>query len=198
MRHVRIFLNLWLAFSIAIFVSMCVPPGMYPEEKDRVEQAQLDSLREVRCPRLMSSAAEYYRNQDWEATVRIYREIDELSCYEFDPVLAPPEEVYLYYAIAHEYLGRFEKSEEVLLKGLQTLPGNIDLRKRLAYSYKKQEKFVLTLTMYKLLSLMQIITIKRGLHMIMYILIYHIAKRDVYIARSFFAKIGAYSFFFFY
>ena len=140
MRHVRIFLNLWLAFSIAIFVSMCVPPGMDPEEKDRVEQAQLDSLREVRCPRLMSSAAEYYRNQDWEATVRIYREIDELSCYEFDPVLAPPEEVYLYYAIAHEYLGRYEKSEEVLLKGLQTLPGNIDLRKRLAYSYKKQEK----------------------------------------------------------
>ena len=140
MRQVITIPKLWLAFVVVLFVSMCVPPEMDPEEKDRAEQARLDSLRELRCPRLMSSAAEYYRNQDWEATVQIYREIDELGCDEFDPVLAPPEEIYLYYAIAHEYLGHFENSEEVLLKGLQKLPGSIDLRKRLAYSYKKQGK----------------------------------------------------------
>ena len=128
MRRVITFPKLWLAFVVVLFVSMCVPPEMDPEEKDRAEQARLDSLRELRCPRLMSSAAEYYRNQDWEATVQIYREIDELGCDEFDPVLAPPEEIYLYYAIAHEYLSHFENSEEVLLKGLQKLPESIDLR----------------------------------------------------------------------
>ena len=51
-----------------------------------------------------------------------------------------PEEVYQYYAIAFEYLGKFDSSEYVLLKGLQLLPDNINLRKRLAYSYKKQGK----------------------------------------------------------
>ena len=51
-----------------------------------------------------------------------------------------PEEVYQYYAVAVEYLGRFDSSEYILLKGLQILPDNINLRKRLAYSYKKQGK----------------------------------------------------------
>ena len=37
-------------------------------------------------------------------------------------------------------MGKFDSSEYVLLDGLQKLPKNIDLRKRLAYSYKKQGK----------------------------------------------------------
>ena len=87
------------------------------------------------CPRKMSSAAEYYKNRDWESTVRIYGDIIKYRCDQDDP-----EEVYQYYAIAFEYLGRFDSSEYVLLKGLQLLPDNVNLRKRLAYSYKKQSK----------------------------------------------------------
>ncbi|MFQ6614390.1 MAG: tetratricopeptide repeat protein, partial [Fidelibacterota bacterium] len=86
----------------------------------------------------MSSAAEYYRNQDWQATVRIYGELVDLGCDESHPQFSPPEEIYLYWAIAYEYLAKYDSSEYVLLKGLQKLPDNIDLRKRLAYSYKKQ------------------------------------------------------------
>ena len=37
-------------------------------------------------------------------------------------------------------MGRFDSSEYVLLDGLQKLPNNIELRKRLAYSFKKQGK----------------------------------------------------------
>jgi len=131
-----------------LFISMCVPPGSESDRQDIFEQKRLDSLRTRRCARLMSSAAEYYRNRDWEATVNIYREIDELGCDEYDPILAPPGEIYLYYAIAHEYLGQFEKSEEVVLKGLQKLPGSTNLRKRLAYAYKKQgslERYIVEL-----------------------------------------------------
>jgi len=119
---------------------MCMPPadsGKYPA----VNKKRLDSLRNLRCPRLMSSAAEYYRNRDWKQTVKIYKEITTLDCDEWNPVYAPPQEIYQYYAIAYEQMGKFDSAEFVLLDGLQKLPENIELRKRLAYSYKKQAKF---------------------------------------------------------
>jgi len=129
----------WIILSM-FFITMCVPPSSGPEDNTAVEQAKLDSLRRLKCPRYMSSAAEYYRNQNWRETVEMYSQITELGCDEYDSVLAPPEEIYQYYAIGHEYLGEFSESEKVILKGLQKLPKNVNLRKRLAYSYKKQNK----------------------------------------------------------
>lgn len=140
MRIVKIFgLYLWIISSI-FFITMCVPPSSGPEDNIALEQEKLDSLRQLKCPRFMSSAAEYYRNRNWRETVEMYSQIIELGCDEYDSVLAPPEEIYQYYAIGHEYLGEFNESEKVILKGLQKLPKNINLRKRLAYSYKKQNK----------------------------------------------------------
>ena len=127
-------------FSIAIgmfFIIVCVPPEKGGSNLSQ-DRAKLDSLRKVRCPRLMSSAAEYYRNRDWKQTVKIYKEITTLDCDEWNPVYAPPQEIYQYYAIAYEQMGKFDSSEFVLLDGLQKLPNNVALRKRLAYSYKKQ------------------------------------------------------------
>lgn len=118
----------------AIFLSMCVPPETGNDE-DAAFDAYLDSLREVRCPRLMSSAAEYYKNRDWPSTVRVYHELVDLGCDRDDP-----EEVYQYYAIAYEFMGMFDSSEFVLVKGLQQLPNNVQLRKRLVWVYSKQGK----------------------------------------------------------
>lgn len=132
-------LFLWIILSM-FFITMCVPGSSGPEDSSAAEQAKLDSLRQLKCPRFMSSAAEYYRNRNWRETVEMYSQIIELGCDEYDPVLAPPEEIYQYYAIGHEFLGEFSESEKVILKGLQKLPQNINLRKRLAYSYKKQNK----------------------------------------------------------
>jgi len=123
---------------LALVASMCVPPEASNEDNSVAEMARLDSLREVLCPRLMSSAAEYYRNRDWESTVKLYQQILDLGCDQYDPVLAPPQEIYLYYAIAYEFMGKFDSSEYVILRGLQLLPENVDLLKRLAYAYKKQ------------------------------------------------------------
>jgi len=122
------------------FLYMCVPPSDTGTSSKK-DKAELDSLRKVRCPRLMSSAAEYYRNRDWKQTVKIYEEITTLDCDEWNPTYAPPQEIYQYYAIAYEQMGKFDSSEYVLLDGLQKLPENVELRKRLAYSYKKQGKF---------------------------------------------------------
>ena len=126
--------------SIAVgmfFIIVCVPPEKGGSNLSQ-DRAKLDSLRKVRCPRLMSSASEYYRNRDWRQTVKIYKEITTLDCDEWNPVYAPPQEIYQYYAIAYEQMGKFDSSEFVLLDGLQKLPNNVALRKRLAYSYKKQ------------------------------------------------------------
>ena len=136
---IKRWLFLWIILSI-FFITMCVPPSSGPEDNTAAEQEKLDSLRQLKCPRFMSSAAEYYRNRNWRKTVEMYSQIIELGCDEYDPVLAPPEEIYQYYAIGHEYLGEFNESEKVILKGLQKLPKNVNLRTRLAYSYKKQNK----------------------------------------------------------
>ena len=124
-----------------LMVNMCVPPEQSAQEDYARDKAKFDSLRELRCPRLMSSAAEYYRNQDWTQTARIYGEIADLGCDEWNAVYAPPEEIYQYYSIAFEQMGKFDSAEAVLLKGLRKLPENIQLRTRLAYTYKKQGKY---------------------------------------------------------
>ena len=125
-----------LLLSVAsVFITMCTPPEQSDADADFAERARLDSIREVRCPRVFSSAAEFYKNRDWAATVRAYDELTELGCDQDDP-----KEVYLYYAIAYEYMGKYDSSEIVLLKGLTFLPDNVELRKRLAYSYDKQGK----------------------------------------------------------
>ena len=133
-------LKLMPIITSMFIIAMCVPPAETSTSSKKDKQ-KLDSLRKVRCPRLMSSAAEYYRNRDWKQTVKIYEEITTLDCDEWNSTYAPPQEIYQYYAIAYEQMGKFDSSEYVLLDGLQKLPDNIELRKRLAYSYKKQRKF---------------------------------------------------------
>ena len=135
MKHTKL-ISLLAGMMIMI---MCVPPSDAGTSSAQ-DKKRLDSLRQVRCPRLMSSAAEYYRNRDWKQTVKIYEEITTLDCDEWNPNFAPPQEIYQYYAIAYEQMGKFDSSEYVLLDGLQKLPDNVELRKRLAYSYKKQGK----------------------------------------------------------
>lgn len=121
--------------GLLVFIANCVPLETPEPDEEAAQEARLDSLRQVRCPRLLSSAAEYYKNRDWTSTVRVYNELVELGCDREDP-----EEVYQYYAIAYEFMDKYDSSEYVLLKGLQVLPDNVDLRKRLAYAYQKQGK----------------------------------------------------------
>ena len=132
------FQKLLLLGVAAVFMTMCVPPEQSDADADAAEFARLDSIREVRCPRIFSSAAEFYKNRDWEATVRAYDELTDLGCDREEP-----QEVYLYYAIAYEYMGKYDSSEFVLLKGLSLLKDDVKLRTRLVYSYEKQGKIEL-------------------------------------------------------
>lgn len=135
MRVKNLFSKILVLGVATVFMTMCTPPEQSNTDSDAFEQARADSIRKVRCPRVFSSAAEFYKNRDWKATVRAYDELTDLGCDRDDP-----QEVYLYYAIAYEYMGEFDSSATVLLKGLTYLPDNIDLRKRLAFAYEKQGK----------------------------------------------------------
>lgn len=128
--------KLFIIITGSMLLTMCVPPQGEPDSVD-TSSREIDSLRSLKCPRYMSSAAELYRSQDWQRTIEMYKLIDEFGCDKWDPVLAPPQEIYLYWAIAYEQLAKFDSSEYVLLKGLQLLSDNVDLRKRLAYTYKR-------------------------------------------------------------
>lgn len=96
--------------------------------------------QEDRCPQLSSSAAEYYRSSNWELSAQSYSDLMELRCDQWNSDWVSTDDVYLYWSIALQNLGKFEQSEQVLIKGLQELPENTSLMTRLAYAYKKQDK----------------------------------------------------------
>ena len=106
--------------------------GWYPYS---VEYEQED-----RCPALSSSSAEYYRSSNWELSAQSYSQLMELKCDQWNSDWVNVDDVYLYWSIALQNLGKFEESEKVLTKGLNELPENTTLMTRLAYAYKKQGK----------------------------------------------------------
>ncbi len=114
-----------LLFGMFIFSSCAPPPSVEEESKS-------EPVSERQCLRLLSSAAEYYKNKDWPSTSRVYNDLVDLGCDEGNE-----EEVFQYWAIAYENMAKFDSSEYVLLQGLKRLPDNINLRKRLAYAYKR-------------------------------------------------------------
>ncbi len=114
-----------LAIGLLIF-SSCAPPP--PVE----EAPEPEPVSERQCLRLLSSAAEYYKNEDWPSTSRVYNDLVDLGCDKGNE-----EEVFQYWAVAYENLAKFDSSEYVLLQGLKRLPDNVNLRKRLAYAYNR-------------------------------------------------------------
>ncbi|MFQ6608904.1 MAG: tetratricopeptide repeat protein [Fidelibacterota bacterium] len=119
-------------FLGAIFLvwSACVPPEVeeeFPDEEDGVEEKD-----DQRCQQLLSSAAEYYKNKDWKSTIRVYKILVDEGCDRGNE-----EQVYQFWAVAHERQAQFDSSENVLLQGLKHLPDNINLYNRLAYAYKR-------------------------------------------------------------
>lgn len=96
--------------------------------------------REDRCPQLSSSSAEYYRSSNWELSAQSYSELMDLKCDQWNSDWVNIDDVYLYWSIALQNLGKFEESEQILVKGLEESPENTSLMTRLAYAYKKQDK----------------------------------------------------------
>jgi len=127
--ELRVKLSVTLFLTVIFLAIGCVPPASEVDEEAMVEREPVD---EIKCLQMLSSAAEYYKNKDWASTVRVYEELVNVGCDK-----GSEEEVYQYWAIAYEYLGKFDSSEYVLLQGLKSLPENLNLHNRLAYAYKR-------------------------------------------------------------
>ena len=118
---------------IILIAAACVPPDTEEEFPDDDEwYVEKD---DERCDQLLSSAAEYYKNKDWKSTIRVYRMLTNDGCDRGNE-----EQVYQFWAIAHERQVQFDSSEVVLLQGLKRLPDNLNLYNRLAYAYKRLNK----------------------------------------------------------
>ena len=126
-REILSLRTLQIVTLVTLIFSACAPPDSMEEEI-----VEPEPVSQEQCLRLLSSAAEYYKNKDWSSTSRVYGELVDLGCDKGNE-----EEVFQYWAIAYEFLGRFDSSEYVLLQGLKRLPDNVNLRKRLAYAYKR-------------------------------------------------------------
>lgn len=100
----------------------------------------IEDEQEDRCPQLVSSAAEYYRNSNWELSAQSYGKLMDLRCDSWNADWVNPDDSYLYWSIALQNLGKFDESESVLIRAIDELPGNTDLMIRLAYAYKKLDK----------------------------------------------------------
>ena len=100
----------------------------------------IEDERDDRCPQLASSAQQYYATSNWELSSNAYSELISLRCDQWNSDWVNPNDIYLYWAVALEYLGKYEEAEEALTQGLEEMPDNTELMKRLAYAYKKQGK----------------------------------------------------------
>ena len=123
-----------LGYGLIILISAsCVPPEA--EEEFPEDEEWLEEKDDERCDQLLSSAAEYYKNKDWKSTIRVYRMLTNDGCDRGNE-----EQVYQFWAIAHERQAQFDSSEIVLLQGLKHLTDNLNLYNRLAYAYKRLGK----------------------------------------------------------
>ena len=123
-----------LGYGLIILISAsCVPPEA--EEEFPEDEEWLEEKDDERCAQLLSSAAEYYKNKDWKSTIRVYRMLTNDGCDRGNE-----EQVYQFWAIAHERQAQFDSSEIVLLQGLKHLTDNLNLYNRLAYAYKRLGK----------------------------------------------------------
>ena len=133
LSQVAMKMSCWVLGTLAaVYIGACVPPAPEAGEGAGDEARAAREAKEIKCLRLLSSAAEYYKNKDWQSTVRVYEELVDLGCDK-----GSAEEVFQYWAVAYEYMGKFDSSEYVLLQGLKRLPDNLNLHERLAYSYRR-------------------------------------------------------------
>jgi len=131
-------LNIISIAMVMFAFNVCVPPETSSDQNSAAMKAELLKKQEERCPQLMSSATEQYNNKNWQVAVNRYKQANKYNCSEWQPAYF--DNLYQYFAIAYEQMGKFDSSEAVCLDGLNIRPKDKALRIRLAYSYSRQKK----------------------------------------------------------
>ncbi len=127
-------IGLILAFGlVAGTAQMCAPPP--PEAISRGMTVEERRQRDRQCAIALSNAWEYYKNRDWDSSIRNYRNLVDLGCgneYASD--------VYLYFGRAYQEVGKVDSAIWAFQQGLRYIPRNKDLLQNVAYTMGRQNR----------------------------------------------------------
>jgi Tfp pilus assembly protein PilF len=122
-------LQLLAVFMIAMITltfQMCIPPP--PADEEPVLSEEELKRRERESLIALSNAWEYYKNNEFESSLRNYRKLVDLGCGEENA-----KEVYLYFGRAYLEVGKLDSAIWAFKQGLRYLPDDANLLETLAY-----------------------------------------------------------------
>jgi len=132
LKITRTILLVTLGFAAAIIMlPMCAPPPPSEEEPALTEEELKRRQRE--CDIALSNAWEYYKNREFESSVRNYHKLVDLGCGEENA-----QDVYLYFGRAYIELGSLDSAVWAFKQGLRYLPEDKNLLENIAYALGRQ------------------------------------------------------------
>ncbi|UCH09457.1 MAG: tetratricopeptide repeat protein [Fidelibacterota bacterium] len=110
-----------------MLVQTCMPPPPVDEEPQLSEEEL--KRRERECLIALSNAWEYYKNREFESSIRNYRKLVDLGCGEENA-----QDVYIYFGRAFIELGYLDSAIWAFKQGLRYLPEDKSLLEIIAYA----------------------------------------------------------------
>ncbi len=123
-------LKIWMVVLFATLVvntQVCVPPPPAEPETKQLSEAE-KKKRERDCLIALSNGWEYFKNREYEASVRNYKRLVDLGCGE-----EYASEFYLYFGRAYIEMGKPDSAVWVFQQGLRYLPEDANLLQNIAY-----------------------------------------------------------------
>ncbi|MCK4579434.1 MAG: hypothetical protein KAU50_11645 [Candidatus Marinimicrobia bacterium] len=133
-RKTRVSIILLIALAgIAFVTQMCVPPPAEPE--DPVLSEAEKAKRDRDCQIALSNGWEYYKNREFDSSVRNYTKLVNLGCGE-----EYASDVFLYFGRAYIELGNLDSAVWAFQQGLKYLPGDKNLLENIAYTLGRMDQ----------------------------------------------------------
>ncbi|MEE9465576.1 MAG: tetratricopeptide repeat protein [Candidatus Neomarinimicrobiota bacterium] len=113
---------------------VCVPSSSPDPAAEQLSEAE-KKKRERDCLIALSNGWEYFKNREYESSVRNYKRLVDLGCGE-----EYASEFYLYYGRAYIEMAKLDSAVFVFQQGLRYLPEDKNLLENMAYVMGKQGK----------------------------------------------------------
>ena len=125
---------LGISFSYMVISGCASQTGSTSEELSAAERARLDSLARVadrQCKIYLSTAFEYYKNKDYEGSLRNYSKMVNSGCTE-----KYGDKVWIYLGSSYRELDKPDSAMWAFNKGLSEEPANIPLHENVAFMFQ--------------------------------------------------------------
>ena len=126
------FLAALMFASLVVSTQVCAPPPPTEPEKKTLSEEEKKKL-EWDCSIALSNGWEYYKNREYESSIRNYKRLVDLGCGE-----EYATEVYLYFGRAYNELGNLDSAVWAFQQGLRYLPEDKNLLENIAYIMHKR------------------------------------------------------------